>query len=172
MIGKKPIVFDYETNCLKPEEENSEIVCCSINNSSKRTISFPWEGEAIDATADLLRSSTPKIGANLKFEQRWTKAKLGFWIKHWMWDCMQAAHCIDNRSGITSVKFNAFVLCGTPDWDSHIKPFLDIPKGERLNRIREMPIMQVLEYNAIDSREERKIFKKQVKLMKRLETRK
>ena len=160
MIGKKPITYDFETNCIKPEEEGSEIVCCSVANG-KRSIAYPWSGEAVEATAELLRSKTPKVGANIKFESRWTKNKLGFWPKAWIWDTMIAAHVLDNRSGITSVKFNAYVHFGTPDWDSHIKPYLDAPKGQKLNNIREVPIMNLLEYCAIDSREERKIYKKQ-----------
>jgi hypothetical protein len=37
---------------------------------------------------------------------------------------MITAHILDNRKGITSLKFQAYVNFGVSDYDSHISPFL------------------------------------------------
>ena len=163
-----PIVPDYETTCIKPEEIGAEIVSCALCQNGKRTIAYPWEAEAIDATVELFKNKIPKIGANIKFEDRWTRRLLGFGVKGWYWDTMIAAHVLDNRSGITSVKFQSFVRVGVEGYDAHIKPYLKAKKKKRINRIKELPINDILLYNGMDSILEWGIFKSQQKEMKRL----
>ncbi|MFA7218768.1 MAG: uracil-DNA glycosylase family protein [Dehalococcoidales bacterium] len=161
------VVPDFETNCIKPEEEESEIICCSLCQEGKRTIVYPWVGEAVDATVQLFKSPVPKIGANIKFEDRWSRRKLGVGIRGWYWDTMLASHVLDNRAGITSVKFQSFVRLGVEGYDSHIKPYLQSSGKKRLNRIKELPIMDVLLYCGMDSLVEWEIFRSQQKEMER-----
>ena len=162
-----PVSPDYETTCIKPEEIGAEIVSCALCQNGERTIAYPWEAEAIDASAELLRSKILKIGANIKFEDRWTRKILGFGIKGWHWDTMIAAHVLDNRSGITSVKFQSLVRLGVEGYDAHIKPYLKAKKKKRINRIKELPINDVLLYNGMDSIVEWGIFKSQQKEMRK-----
>lgn len=146
--------FDYEGTSLKPEWEGSEIVSCSIawgKSSIKRCIAYPWQGEAIRATQEFLKSPIHKIASNLKFEDRWTRAEFGHGAKNWFWDTMLASHVIDNRKGINGLKFQAFVRLGCPDYDAHIKPYLKSKKLSKLNRIREIRIQDLLVYNGLDS---------------------
>jgi len=169
MIKKgTPVVPDYETNCIKPEETGSEIICCSLCQNGDRVISYPWAGEAVDATAELFKSKVPKIGANIKFEDRWTRRKLGFAIRKWYWDTMVAGHVLDNRAGITSVKFQSFVRLGLEGYDAHIKPYLKAKKGSKLNQIKELPIMDLLLYCGMDSYVEWDIYMSQKKEMERI----
>jgi len=163
-----PISFDYETTCIKPEEIGAEIVSCSVCQNGERTIAYPWEAEAIDASAELFRSKIKKVGANIKFEDRWTRRLLRFGVKGWYWDTMIASHVLDNRSGITSVKFQSFVRLGVEGYDAHIHPYLKAKKNKRINRIKELPINDVLLYNGMDSIVEWGIFKSQQKEMKRI----
>lgn len=152
-----PVAFDYETNRLKPDPDNGEIVCCSVCWKGKKTIAYPWHGKAVEATAELLRSELPKWGANTKFEDRWSRAKLGVAVNNWQWDSMLSAHHLDNRRGITSVKFQAFVRLGQAVWDAHIKPFLETANAEGLNRIHEIDLRSLLLYCGLDSLMEYKI---------------
>ena len=144
-----PISFDYETNRLKPDASNARIVSCSISNS-QRTIAFPWHGKAIETTGRLLKSLIPKIAANIKFEDRWTRRVFGHSVRNWHWDTMLAAHVLDNRSSISSLKFQAFVRLGQENYDHHIKPFL---KGgeDGTNRIEELDLKELLFYNGMDA---------------------
>ena len=143
--------FDYEGNCLKPEIKGAKILSCSICWKGKKTISYPMRNEALDATLDILRSRAPKIAANIKFEHRWTRAMYNIRIRNWWWDTMLAAHAIDNRPGITSLKFQAFAVLGAPSYDDHIKPFLSTKGKMRINRIDEIDERDLLLYGGLDS---------------------
>ncbi len=157
------IAFDYETNCLKPDGEKTEIVTCSVCYKGKRTIAYPWVGEAIKATDKILKSSMPKIAQNLKFEDRWTRAKLNHPVKNWLWCTMIAAHILDYRPSITSLEFQSFVHLGVQPYDKHIKPYLKSTGENRFNRIRELDLKDLLAYNALDSLLTYKLAMKQMK---------
>lgn len=145
--------FDYETNMLKPDSGKARIVCCSICHNGQETIAFPWVGPVIDAMRRFVASQYPKIGANNKFEDRWTRAKLGVPVENFVWDCVLDAHILDNRELITSVKFQAFVRLGFSPWNDAVEPFLaaspDIGNAE--NRIHEVKLETLLKYCGLDA---------------------
>lgn len=161
----KPIAFDIETTCLKPDSKQAEIVSCSVSDGNK-TISFPWTSDSIVLIKELLESKTPKIGYNSKFETRWM-FKQGINVRNWIWDGMLAAHILDNRPGICGLKFQSFVQLGIDSWDDAIKPFLQAEPegGNNQNRIRQVNLEKVLVYGAIDSLVEYKIAELQMKKM-------
>jgi hypothetical protein len=79
---------------------------------------------------------------------------------------MVAAHVCDNRRGITSVKFQAYVRLGAPLWNEIIDPYLkgikiyNVPGGgppiiikdkSHFNKVFEADIMDLLLYNGLDS---------------------
>lgn len=143
--------FDYEGNCLKPEYPKARLYSCAISNG-KRTIAYPWFGDAIKATSIFLQSDrTQKIASNMKFEQRWTFRKLGHPVRGWDWDTMLAAHAMDNREAVCSLKFQAFVQLGVPTYNEHIEPYLESPKGHHYNRIHEIETGELLLYNGMDA---------------------
>ena len=157
----KPVAFDYETDRLKPDSVDAKIVSCSVSDGI-HTIAYPWAGEAIIATGELLKSDTPKIAANMKFEERWTRGVLGYGVRNWRWDTMQAAHVLNNEPGITSVKFQAFVRFGVGDYDSHISPYFKGPSSNAPNRIKELKLSDLLLYNGMDALLEYKIAEQQM----------
>ena len=157
--------FDYETDRIKPDGDDSRIVSCSVWWDGEKTIAFPWHGEAIKAMRELLRSPLPKIGCNLKFEDRWTRKILGHRVRGWYWDTMLAAHVLDNRPGVTSIKFQSFVLLGQTSYDDHIKRFLKGASGEETNQIDQIDVNDLLLYNGLDSLLQFKVGSKQMELM-------
>lgn len=159
-----PTAFDFETNCLKPDGPKARIVCCSLSNGD-RTVAYPMVGDAVDETIKFLRSPVPKLGANIKFEDRWSRAVLKTGVRNWKWDTVQAAHLCDNRHGITSVKFQAFVLFGIADYNNYIEPFLRAKDSRSENRIREADLGMLLRYCGIDSLLEFHIAQRQMKMM-------
>ena len=156
-----PVAFDYETTSLKPEVDGADIVCCAISVGCNDTFVYPWVGEVIEATSRLLKSKCPKIAANLKFEERWTRAKLGHGVNNWAWDTMQAAHVLDNRPGITGLKFQSFVQLGQESYDDHIKPYLQTG-ANGLNRIHELNLGDLLMYCGMDALLEYELAMKQM----------
>jgi hypothetical protein len=58
-----------------------------------------------------------------------------------MHDTMQATHIIDNRQGVTGLKFQTYVQFGVIDYASDVSPYLgsvDPKNGNSLNRIMEL----------------------------------
>lgn len=149
--------FDYETNRLKPDYDNAAIYSVSICWRGRRTIAYPFYGEAKDATVEFLRSDLPKGGWNIKFEKRWSRRILGTTPRRFIFDGMVGAHHQDNRPKTTSVKFQAYVDLGFGAWNTHLDSLLKdagFPKGSAkagLNRIDEISETDLLTYNGIDS---------------------
>lgn len=155
---------DYETNCLKPDYPQARIVSCAISNG-KRTISYPWAGKAIIATGMFLASpNTRKIASNLKFEERWSLRTFGRGAKNWGWDTMLAAHCLDNRPGICSLKFQSLVKLGVPSYNENVEPYLSGGRGH-YNRIEEIDLKTLLFYGGMDALLEYRLAKRQRKEM-------
>ncbi len=144
------VAVDYETNCLKPEYPKAAVHAFSISNG-RRTVSFPWAGRMVELVGKFLRSpKTRKIASNLKFEERWTRRQFGHGVSNWGWDTMIATHCLDNRQGICSIKFQGLVRLGVPSYNEHIEPYLSSTKGH-YNRIEEIEIGALLQYCGVDS---------------------
>jgi len=159
--------FDYETTSIKPEHEQADILAASICWRGKRTIAFPMYGEARQAMREFLESDVPKIGANMKFEDRWSRRVLGVHVRKWYWDTVLGAHTEDQREGTTSVKFQAFVRLGVMSYDDHIKPLLKAKKGTKVNQARrEIDLSDLLLYNGLDSLLEYLIAMEQMRSLK------
>jgi len=162
-----PVAFDYEANCLKPEGEGTELVTCSICWMGLKTIAFPWQGEAVEETRNLIQSTMPKIASNIKFEDRWTRYWLDTPVRNWWWDTMIAAHVLDNTPKVTGLKFQSFVRLGAESYDEQIAPFLKSTKASKFNRIHEIDLKDLLLYNGLDSLLAYKVAMKQMKLFER-----
>jgi len=147
----KAFSFDFETSCLKPDGDKSKILAAAVSCEGKKTIAFPVVGDAVNALKQFLTSDVPKIGWNIKFEDRWARSVLGVDIKNWVWDGMLATHVIDNRSDITGLKFQAFVQLGIEPWDKEVESYIDADGGYEENRLRLLNLRDLLLYNGIDA---------------------
>ncbi len=147
------IASDYENNCLKPETPGAQIVCCSHSWRGRKTIAFPWLGDAVRASRDIFHADNCRhIASNLKHENRWTLWDSGRPVRHWYLDTMIAAHALDNRPGICGLKFQAFVRLGAESYDDAIKKFLAPTGDKKINRVTsEVNVPQLLLYCAMDT---------------------
>lgn len=145
-----PVAFDIETDRIKPDAADACIWSASLSDGVT-TISFPWVGQAIRATEEFLISDVPKIGYNCRFETRFFQARRGLQIRNWCWDGMIAAHVLDNRGSVTSLKFQAFALLGQGSYDEAVKPFFKSPSPNAPNRIRELDLRTLLVYGSLDA---------------------
>lgn len=148
------IAFDYEANMLKPDPDNSKIVCASMawgNGSLRRCISFPWLPGTAEAMREFAVSSVPKIAQNAKFEGRWTRRHLGVRIRNWAWDTMNMGHLVDNREGVTGLKTMAYLELGQPDYDASVSPYLTANGTMVENRIAYADPYRVMLYCGMDS---------------------
>jgi uracil-DNA glycosylase family 4 len=155
---------DYEGNCIKPEWTKAHLVSCAVSNG-ERTISYPWTERNKRSTGIFLRSKrTRKIASNLKMEERWTLKEFGHGVCNWGWDTMLATHCLDNRTGICSLKFQSLVQFGVKAYNTNIEPYLKSTKGP-YNRIAEIDLRQLLTYGGMDAILEYMLCMKQRKAM-------
>ena len=145
------VSFDYETNRLKPDADDAEIHSCAVCWNGKETVAFPWTQETASVMKEFVQSDLSKIGANCKFEDRWSRRILGVPVNNWVWDCMLSAHHLDCRSGITSVEFQALVRLGVESWSDHISPFLKDADEDGINQIKKIPTNALLKYNGLDA---------------------
>jgi len=95
---------------------------------------------------------------NIKFEETWSVIRLRQPVQNWGWDSMQAAHVLDNRTGVTGLKFQIFIRFGIIDYDSEISPYLRAKdnNGNGINRIYELVETaggkeKLLEYCGLDA---------------------
>jgi DNA polymerase len=165
--GEGLLAFDYETTGLKPDSPAQRIVSCSFCLNGEETWACPMDENLLEPLRAVLESrSMGKVASNLKFEERWSLAKVGCGVRNWHWDTMQAAHCLDNRPGITSVKFQAFVRLGVGSYETGVAPYLKAKRANGLNRIDQVPLKDLLLYNGLDSLLEYRVMEHQKKEMR------
>ena len=143
------LAIDYETNSLKPETKDAAIHSISWSNGYD-TMASPWFPKVREASRKAMRTTIPKIACNLSFEERWTIQEFGHGIRNWKWDTMQAAHWMNQRPGITGIKFQAYAKLGQPDYSSGITPYFK-SKPNTLNKIRSLDMGKLVRYNGEDT---------------------
>lgn len=156
----KPLAIDYETNMLKPHPTEGKIVSVAVSNGDT-TISTPWFREVQEELKTIWTGGWKKVAANMKFEYLWTREKLGVWPKNVVWDTMLAAHWLDCRRRITSLKFNAFVKLGFGRYNERVEPFLKAESGYEKNKVHQVPLDELLLYGGLDALLEWKVAEKQ-----------
>lgn len=167
--------FDFETTGLKPHAKGHRIVCASVavNKNLVYTFMMPQSRVEREPFINFLSNSNiEKIAANIKFEDTWSKVRLKTEVKRWVWDTMLAGHLLDNRRGITGLKFQVYVNFGIIDYASEIEPYLKSTdkNSNSMNRIYEFlnqPEGQekLLTYCAYDSIYEYRLAMRQMDMM-------
>ena len=153
------IAFDYETTGLRPYNKGHKIVCCGIATSKKNCFSFMLTKNTIPILKKILRDpKIPKVAANIKFEKTWSRVCLNCSINNWYLDTVISAHVIDNRRGITSVKFQSFALFGIYGYENAVGQYITSTAEEEkekgtnaFNSMDKCPKEIILKYVAMDS---------------------
>ena len=112
----------------------------------------------------LVRSEVGKAAHNMSFEESWSEIRLGVSVENWIWDSMLAAHILDNRTGVTGLKFQTYVNFGVVDYSSEIQPYLEASDdcANSINTIQKLIATQsgrnqLLRYNGLDAIYERRL---------------
>ena len=170
------IAFDYETTGIKPQAEGHKIISVSVANTPDHVYAFllPKERAAQRPLIRLLKNrDVSKMAHNMKYEDTWSAIRLHTQIQGWYWDSMLAAHILDNRPGVTSLKFQVYVNFGIVDYESEVSPYLKSKSkdGNALNNIEKLletksGVESLLYYNALDSVYEYRLAMLQQEIMK------
>jgi len=156
------VAFDFETTGIKPHAKGHRIVCASIayNENEAYTFMMPSSPAGRGRFIEMLNDSNiKKMAHNIKFEDTWSSVRLRQTVQGWFWDSMLAAHILDNRPGVTSLKFQTYVYQGVVNYDSEISPYLrgkESKNANAHNRIMELIEKpggkeKLLTYCALDS---------------------
>lgn len=157
------LAFDYETTGLKPDRKEQKIISCSFSFEGDDNWGFMLDNRNIRLLSKVLQSNKlEKIAANLKFEERWTQTKLGHPVANWCWDTMIASHLLDNRRGITGLKFQAYVNMGIVGYEDDVKQYLKSDNANGINNIDEVDDETLIKYNIFDSLLEYKLAQQQM----------
>ncbi len=169
---KPKLAFDIETTGLKPYNKDiHKIVCISFCCASDKVYSMPAPTEEKDIQLMKRLLENPNIGkiaANMKYEDTWMNVMYGIQPHPWIFDTMQAAHVLDNRPGITGLKFQAYVKFGLIGYDDEVMSYLKAPNANAANRIIELTrdresFKNLLTYCGIDSLSEFRLAQIQMK---------
>jgi len=161
-IKSGKIAFDYEATGLKPHQKGHKIVCASIATSFDDVYTFmmPAKRSLKQPFIRLMEDeNVKKISHNMKYERGWTLNILGTNVKNWFMDTMLAAHLLDNRTGVTGLKFQTYVQFGVASYDDSIVSYLkgkDPKNANSFNTILELSKTkegkkELLHYCALDS---------------------
>ena len=140
-IKDTTIAFDYETTGRKPHATGHRIVCASVADTINHCYAFliPNTKEGRQPFIDLLkRKSVGKVAHSMKFEEAWSIVRLKTSVTPWELDTMIMAHILDNRPGVTSLKFQVYVNFGIVDYASDIAPYLQATENNNGNAINKI----------------------------------
>lgn len=168
------VSIDFETTGLKPQAKGHRIVCAAVATDEDNAYAFMVPGTPAKRkpfTDILENNSIGKMAHNIKFEMAWAHSRLNTEIRNVEWDSMLAAHVLDNRTGVTGLKFQVYVNFGVADYSSEVTPFLerqDEKNANAKNYILDMDDAErtkLLEYCAKDAIFQYRLSMKQIQEM-------
>lgn len=169
---KGNVAFDYETTGLKPHASGHRIVCTSVAVDYDTCFVFmmPKTKQELKPFIEMLKDpKVGKIAQNMKFEHAWSLVRLKTEVQNWVWDTMIASHLIDNRPGVTGLKFQVYVQFGIVDYSSEIAPYLQATESNNGNSLNKINILidrpggknKLLKYCGLDAVYEYRLAMKQ-----------
>lgn len=165
--------FDYETTGLKPYNKGHKIWCVSIADTPYHVYVFKMpkdKKQRAHFKFFLKNNAVCKVAQNMKFEDTWSEVILKTQVQNWKWDTQIAAHQLDNRPGITGLKFQSYVNFGIADYDSEVSPYLKAEDASAKNKLLDFVkhpenAEKMLTYCAWDSILEYRLYLEQTKKM-------
>lgn len=172
-LGAEWISFDFETSGLKPFRPEHKIHTMAISAffgedvQELHSVSFPIDYPEAWSKSEVREIKTKvgailgdrgilKVAQNMKFEDLWCREKLGVVVQGWDWCTMNNAHIVDNTTGITGLKFQAWTQFGVEGYDKAFGKYArsddSDEEGENgINRVHEMPLDELLLYGGQDA---------------------
>ncbi len=169
--GDALVAFDYEATGLKLYRSGHRIISCGIARG-KECYAFMYNDALFEAWRTFLKSETPKTVAHAPYEQHASKVMFKTWVNNLVHDTVLAAHVLDNRSGISGLKFQTYVNFGIADYDSNMKAYKSATDKEQalmgshaFNRMERAPVKTILTYNGLDALWTLKLAVKQMRII-------
>lgn len=155
-MSYKYIAFDYETNTLDPETVGGKLLTASISYGNGESepdgtaAFYMTDPSVLKKWRELLKCPAKKIGANIKFEERWSLVNLNTPVNNWYWDICVGARALDCQPGTAGLKYQTFVNFGVIGYDDCVKDFIS-DRADGFNRLDQLDASNILLYNGLDS---------------------
>ena len=85
-----------------------------------------------------------KIVQGIDYEYSWTKAQFNITPNSIVYDTRLATHVLDNRIGVTGLKFQAFRRWGIRDYNTTSQAYIKTNKNTGFNDMLRMPVDALL----------------------------
>jgi len=153
------ISFDYETTNASPYDNDFEMIYFAFGNATNAWvfhedlwIGLPknWGIIKHNLIEILENPKILKIIQNSKFEDLASRWVLKIKCIDNVFCTMIATHVVDERGGCTSQDFQNLVRFGIPPYNEAIKKYIVPDKDQKVNRIREAPKGEMIQYNGLD----------------------
>ncbi len=172
---KTPTVIDYETSGIRAYEPGHHIWSAGIsmvedNLAYAFPYSYPghWGNLQLKQIERLFKrilldGDIPKIAQSIQMEESWSRRVIGVPVQGWLHDTMVCSHIINEHRKITSLDFQVFINFGY-EYGMITTPYKKATETG-FNRMHEVPLSQLLEYNALDALFCGKLFLKQKEVL-------
>jgi DNA polymerase-1 len=164
--------IDYETSELRPYNDAAKILTCSLT-SKRSTLAFPldhkeakWTESQRDQLDDMLtefflEAPTIKVAHQLAFEMEWTAEHYGKeTLRAQPWgDTISQAYVIDEKQGMLALEILTMQYYGI-----NIKALSSVNR----KRMADEPLAKILPYNGLDSKYHRRLFLRQMPIIREL----
>jgi len=155
------VAYDFETSGKKPYDKKHRIWSISLAWDRDNAFSFAYQypgawskeekAKIRDMFSEILTDpNIKKVAHNAKFEHEWS-CKFFAEPVNWHWCTMLSAHILDNRGGISSLKFQTHIRYGIWGYGKSVDKLMTSMDSNGLNRLYEAPIEDLLLYGGLDS---------------------
>jgi uracil-DNA glycosylase family 4 len=169
-----PIVIDYETSGLRPYKSGHHVWSASIY-FNRKAYSFPysypnhWTADQFEKIEGCFKKiladpEVPKIAQSIQMEDSWSRRVIGQPVIGWLHDTMVCSHVINEHRKFTGLDFQTFINWGY-EYGENIAPFKNLDETTGFNRMHEVPLLELLEYNGLDSLFAGMLFERQVRII-------
>lgn len=156
----KRFVIDIETTGLRPYKKGHKILLTGVAVSSKEAYVWQNNPKWDKQFAKILRNKKiKKIAQNIPFEDLWFNILIGK-VNGWEWCTQSNTHILDNRHGVTGLKFQTYVRFGVADYDSDVNPYIQSVDKKKYGKnafnrleeyIKKYGVKRPMEYCGLDN---------------------
>jgi DNA polymerase len=174
VAAKLPIVIDYEASGLRPYNAGHHVWSTAIHFNHKAyafPYSYPnhWREDQFKEIEGFWKKiladpDVPKIAQYIQFEECWNRRVIGQPAQGWLHDTMVCSHIINEHRKFTGLDFQVFINWGY-EYGENITPFKTYDEATGFNRMHEVPLPELLEYNGLDALFTGMLMQKQVEII-------
>lgn len=155
------VYFDIETTGIRPYRKGHKILCTSVAVAPDKVYVWMNDKKRNNIFSKTLTNGYSKKSAhNIQFEDMWVSEIFKCNVNNWDWCSLNAAHILDNRKGVSGLKFQTYVNFGICGYDDKVESYMESKEkntygANGFNRLEEFikdyGEKELMRYCALDS---------------------